>query len=173
MNYYTTKLKKLLQMLKQTKKTISVKKLVDYNLKLPLKNKSIFTIEDNGTSIFDYLLLICETQKVKEIKICSFRIAKRDLSFLEELQIFGKLPKIKLLLSDSIPTMVVGTFNYLSGNNNFEVEYKNTHAKYCLLETEDNYYSIFSSGNFNPDGKLEQLNIINNKEVYNFFLNNN
>jgi hypothetical protein len=160
-------------MLKKTKKVTTLKKLINFNLNLPLVNKSIFTIEDNGNSIFDYLLLISELQKIKEIKICSFRIAKRDLSFLEELQEKGKLPKIKMILSDSIPSMVVGTFNYLCDNNNFEVEYKNTHAKYCLLETENNFYSIFSSGNFNPDGKLEQLNIINNKEVYNFFLNNN
>jgi len=160
-------------MLKTTKKTIAVKKLVNHSLELPKKNKSLFTIEDNGNSIFDYLILISDIEKVTEITITSFRISKRDLSFLEELQKKGKLPKIKLILSDSIPSMVVGTFNYLEKNINFETKYKNTHAKYCLIRTDENFYGIFSSGNFNPDGKIEQLNIMNNELVYNFFLNNN
>jgi len=160
-------------MLKRKKRSISIKKLVDYNIKIPTKNKTIFTLENNGNSIFDYLILITELEDVTNINICSFRIAKRDLVFLEELINKNKIPTIKLLLSDSIKTMVTSVYNYLSDNKNFNVRYKNTHAKYCLIKTTNNYYSILSSGNFNPDGKLEQLRIVNNKEVYNFFIKNN
>jgi len=160
-------------MLKKKKKVTSLKKLVDINLEIPVSNQSIFTLENNGNSIFDYLLTISEIENIEDIKICSFRISKKDLHFLEELIEVKKLNQIKLLLSDSIPSMVVGTFNYLTENTNFETSYKNTHAKYCLVSTkEGNFYSIFSSGNFNPDGKIEQLNIINNKQVYDFFYSN-
>lgn len=160
-------------MLKKKTKVTSLKKLVNINLELPEVNQSIFTLENNGNSIFDYLLTISEVENITDVKICSFRISKRDLSFLEELIETKKLNPIKLLLSDSIPSMVVGTFNYLTENTNFETNYKNTHAKYCLINTQQgNYYSILSSGNFNPDGKIEQLNIINNKQVYDFFYSN-
>jgi len=160
-------------MLKKKTKVTSLKKLVNLKLELPKINESIFTLENNGDSIFDYLLTISETETLLDINICSFRISKRDLSFLEELIESKKLNPINLLLSDSIISMVVGTFNYLQSNQNFKTEYKNTHAKYCLAKTnKGNYYSILSSGNFNPDGKIEQLNIMNNKEVYDFFYKN-
>ena len=160
-------------MLKTNKKTTSVLELFQKDLITPLKNNSLFTIEDNGNAIFDYLLKIALTEKVNECLICSFRIAKKDLSFLEELIFKQKLPeKLSLLLSDSIKSMVVGTYNYLENNPNFETSFINTHSKYALLKTnEDNFYCIFSSGNFNPDGKIEQLTIINCEQTFNFYKN--
>jgi hypothetical protein len=155
-------------MLKQSKsnKKISVKDLIK-DIDLPKENQSIFTIENNGNSIFDYFLNICSKEKINSASIISYRISKKDLVFLEEIKsIYNFDFKYRLLLSDSIPSMVVGTFNYLKDNNNFNVIYKNTHIKLCLIKTEKNNYSIFSSGNFNPDGKLEQLQIFNNKDIF-------
>lgn len=88
--------------------------------------------------------------------------------FLEEIKNKFKHDfKYNLVLSDSIPTMVVGTFNYLNQNENFNVKYINTHIKLCCVKTDKNNYSIFSSGNFNPDGKIEQLQIFNSKSILN------
>jgi len=160
-------------MLKKKNKETSIQKLIDLSIELPTKDNSVFTLENNGNSIFDYLLTISEKENISDINICSFRISKRDLSFLEELIKVKKYNPISILLSDSVVSMVVGTYNYLLDNLNFIVSYKNTHAKYCLVKTEQgNYYSILSSGNFNPDGKIEQLNIINNKNIYEFFKTN-
>lgn len=158
-------------MLKNNKKTSSVVVLLKKDLKIPDKENMFFTLENNGNAIFDYLLKIALTEKVTECFISSFRIAKRDLSFLEELIKKEKLPnQINLLLSDSIKTMVVGTYNYLKDNENFKTNYKNTHSKYALLKTEEgNNYCIFSSGNFNPDGKIEQLTIFNSEETFLFY----
>lgn len=156
---------------KKTKKKISVKELIK-NLDIPKKNESIFTIEDNGNSIFDYFLSICAKEKILDVKIVSYRIAKKDIVFLEEIKKIYNLDfPFKMILSDSIPTMVVGTFNYLKDNENFNVRYMNTHVKLCVFKTENNFYTIFSSGNFNPDGKIEQLEIFNSEKVYNNFIN--
>ena len=160
-------------MLKKKNKVVSIKDLINLNIEIPAENKSTFTLENNGDSIFDYLLTISEKETITDINICSFRISKKDLSFLEQLISYKDYNPIHLLLSDSIKSMVVGTYNYLKDNVNFVTKYKNKHAKYCLIKTkENNYYSILSSGNFNPDGKIEQLNIINNKGVYKFLLSN-
>jgi hypothetical protein len=157
-------------MLKKKKTDTKIRNTINFNLEIPSKNESVFFIEDNGVSIFDYLLLISEKFEITDCSICSFRISKRDLSFLEELISLNKLPKTNLLLSDSIPSMVVGTFNYLCDNPFFKTTYINTHAKYTLINTKcGNYFCVFSSGNFNPDGKLEQLTILNNKDTYDFF----
>lgn len=125
-------------------------------------------MEDSGIAIFDFLLYIAFTENIISLQIESFRISKRDLLFLEELIKSEKIPLPRLILSDSIPQMVVGTYNYLKDNSNFpNVSYINTHAKMAFIETDKgNYYSILSSGNFNPDGKLEQLSVINNEKLF-------
>lgn len=150
----------------KTKKVVSVNKLLK-ELELPKVNTQIFTLENNGDSIFDYFLTICSKEDLKEVLIISYRIAKKDLSFLEEIKTkFKHNFKYNLILSDSIPTMVVGTYNYLNQNENFNTRYINTHIKLCCAKTNENYYSIFSSGNFNPDGKIEQLQIFNSKDIF-------
>lgn len=153
-------------MFKQQKKAIDLKSLLK-NIEIPKKEESIFSIEDNGISIFDYFFRIAEDEKIEDLQIVSFRISKKDLQILEELRKIKKYEfKIKLILSDSIPTMVVGTFNYLENNTNFAVTYENTHEKMAFIKTKENHYSIFSSGNFNPDGKIEQIQIFNSFEIW-------
>lgn len=163
-------------MLKEIKKATSAKvvylrhkeQFIRENL-IPGPNEFVFLVEDNGLAIFNFLLQIAFEQDIVNLQIESFRISKRDLLFLEELIKIEKIPPSQLILSDSIPQMVVGTYNYLKDNPNFKTKYVNTHAKMCFIETKQgNYYSILSSGNFNPDGKLEQLTIINNQYLYEF-----
>lgn len=150
----------------KTKKTISVNNLFK-EIELPSINEQVFTIENNGNSIFDYFLNISNKEKVEQVLIISYRISKRDLMFLEEIKRkFNQNFKYNLILSDSIPSMVVGTFNYLNQNENFNTKYINTHIKLCCVKTKKNNYSIFSSGNFNPDGKVEQLQIFNSKSIF-------
>lgn len=150
----------------KTKKVVSINQLLK-KIDLPKNNEQIFTIENNGNSIFDYFLNICSKETIENVLIVSYRIAKKDLNFLEEIKNkYNHNFKYNLVLSDSIPTMVVGTFNYLNQNENFKTKYINTHIKLCCVKTENNYYSIFSSGNFNPDGKIEQLQIFNSKEIF-------
>lgn len=163
-------------MLKEIKKATSAKavylrykeQFVRENL-IPKPNHFVFLAEDNGLAIFNFLLQIAFEQDIVSLQIESFRISKRDLLFLEELIKIQRIPIARLILSDSIPQMVVGTYNYLKDNPNFRVKYVNTHAKMAFIKTKQgNYYSILSSGNFNPDGKLEQLTIINNHHLYEF-----
>lgn len=151
-------------MFKKTKRGI---KTTFNKFDLPKKNKHIFLIEDNGVSIFDVLHNINEKEKIEDIHIISFRISKTDLTTLENMKFNFK---IKLLLSDSIPSMVKGTFEYLKDNVNFTTKYQNIHEKSTFVKTENNHYFITSSGNFNPDGKIEFISIFNSKEVYNLLM---
>lgn len=151
-------------MFKKTKKGI-VRDFIKVDL--PDKNKNIFIIEENGLSIFDVVQNIKNNEVIKDLHITSFRISKKDLATIED---FDFDFKVKLLLSDSIPSMVVGTYNYLLDNEKFVVDYKNIHEKSTFVKTENNHYFITSSGNFNPDGKIEFISIFNSKEVYNLLM---
>jgi hypothetical protein len=61
--------------------------------------------------------------------------------------------------------LVVGVFNYLKNNPNFDVKYMDVHAKTCVITTDQNNYTLISSGNFNPDGKIEQIIILNQEKI--------
>lgn len=135
---------------------------------LPKKDEHLFFIENDGVSILDCLAEIRKRESIEDLSIHSFRIGVKDLKMLEEFN-FG-FP-IKLTLSDSITRMVLSVYNYLENNSNFETTYVHTHEKKCFVKTTDNYYFIFSSGNFNPDGKIEQLSFMNSKTVYEKCLN--
>lgn len=149
-------------MFKETKKGIKVK--LNFNkIDVPNKDENSFFVEDNGRSMFDAIYSISQNEKILDLSIISFRISKADLSTLELMNFDFK---IKLFLSDSIKTMVVGTFNYLIDNPNFETHYDNYHEKSVFVRTENNYYFLTSSGNFNPDGKIESLYFFNSLELY-------
>lgn len=151
-------------MFKKTKRGI---KSTFNKFDIPEKNKQVFLIEDNGVSIFDVLHNINEKEKIEDIHIISFRISKTDLTTLENMKFDFK---IKLLLSDSIPSMVKGTFEYLKDNVNFVTNYQNIHEKSAFIKTKENYYFLTSSGNFNPDGKIEFLSVFNSKKIYELLL---
>lgn len=149
-------------MFKETKKGVKVK--FNFNkIDVPKKDENSFFVEDNGRSMFDAIYSISQNEKILDLSIISFRISKADLSTLKLMNFDFK---IKLFLSDSIKTMVVGTFNYLVDNTNFETRYDNYHEKSVFVRTENNYYFLTSSGNFNPDGKIESLYFFNSKELY-------
>jgi hypothetical protein len=161
-------------MLKGVKKTISInsvykskKSFFDKNRIIPKKeNECRFVFEQNGINLFDILVNISKNQKVKNLIIISYRISKQDLSFLEEMMKLNLIPKTKLFISDSIPQMVVGTYNYLKNNSNFETNYINTHAKTVLLDCGKNKYILTSSGNFGTTGKTEQTTIIKSIKLH-------
>lgn len=70
------------------------------------------------------------------------------------------------MMINPVPSMVKGTFEYLKDNVNFVTDYQNIHEKSAFIKTKGNHYFLTSSGNFNPDGKIEFLSVLNLKEAY-------
>jgi hypothetical protein len=160
-------------MLKKVNKSVSInekykskKSFIENKIILPKKGEIKFLLELNQISIFDFLVYVSFNEKIKSLDIISYRIAKKDLIFLEEMIKKSLIPKkTNLFISSSIPSLVVGVFNYLKNNRNFEVKYMDVHVKTCIITTDQNNYTLISSGNFNPDGKIEQIIILNQQKI--------
>lgn len=156
-------------MLKKEKLTgINIQELKDSNLYIPKFGESFLNINNRPNPILKYIINIALSESITEIKGCFYRVSQKQLKTFEQMQKRKLLPDVMdLVLSDSIPQMVKGTFNYLNENKNFNVCYINTHAKYAVVKTkEGNNYFINSSGNSNPDEKIEQTSIYNDSKIY-------
>lgn len=134
------------------------------------KAKKTTFIQNNGISILDILLLNTDC-KIKHLYVTTFRISKKDIDILIALKDQNYIENYELLISDSIRQMVVGSYNHLK-NNNIKFKELNTHTKMMFLEKENGeVVNCFSSGNFNPDGKIEFTSVDFNKEIFCNFTN--
>lgn len=156
-------------MLKKIKdKSINLNDYIDNNILLAEKNNHIFDVNNFPNPILNKVLNIALKENITDIYFCLYRVSQRQLKIFERAINIEKFPvKVNLILSGSIQRLIKGTSKYLINNNNFNVKYIDTHAKYCILKTKQgNYYCIFSSGNSNPDGKIEQTDMFNDENLY-------
>lgn len=125
-------------------------------------------IQDNGISILDVLLFNTETV-ISELYITTFRLGKKDIDTLVQLNESGFVKNITLLISDSIRAMTKGAFNHLI-DSGIRFKELNTHTKMMFIKkTNGECVNCFSSGNFNPDGKIEQVSFNYDKEEFNHY----
>ena len=160
---------------KRDKQSIDLKALikkskVKFNSIELNKSKKTTFIQNNGISILDVILLNTDC-RIKKLYITTFRISKKDINILIALKKEKYIDDYELLVSDSIKSMVVGSYNYLVSNN---IKFKelNTHTKMAFIEKENGeLVNVFSSGNFNPDGKIEATSIDYDRNTYINFTN--
>ncbi|HAT75488.1 MAG TPA: hypothetical protein DCS19_01260 [Flavobacterium sp.] len=127
-------------------------------------------VQNNGISILDVILFNTDI-KIKYLHVTTFRISKKDIYILIALKDQNYIEDYELLISDSIRQMVVGSYNHLK-NNNIKFKELNTHTKMAFIEKENgDLVNVFSSGNFNPDGKIEFTSVDYNKETFYNFTN--
>lgn len=156
----------------KSKTKINVSDKVSKNIDLPITNETISYIYNLADPMTQYLIDISSLEKIQELNMCLFNVSQKQLKFFERMQELFLLPlKINIVLSQRIKAMIPGTYNYLKENKNFNIGEAHSHAKFCTIKTENNYYTIVTSANTNADKKIEQLTIINNEDVYNFHKN--
>jgi len=132
------------------------------------KDEVTLLIQDCGISILDVLLFNTD-QYIKQLYITTFRIGKKDLDILNKLKQVNIIGDITLLISDSVRAMTKGAFNHIESLG-FNFKELNTHTKMMFIEKENGErVNCFSSGNFNPDGKIEQLEFNYNKNEFSFY----
>ena len=106
---------------KRDKQSIDLKDLIKKSknkfkaIELDKSKKTTF-IQNNGISILDAILLNTDC-RIKKLYITTFRISKKDINILIVLKKENYIEDYELLVSDSIKSMVVGSYNYLVSNN--------------------------------------------------------
>lgn len=124
-------------------------------------------IQLSGVSLMDVLLANCFD--LSELNIVTFRISKKDINTIKRIAKKNKAIEIKILISDSVRSMTPAAYNALIASRLGFIEI-NTHAKMIFLrKVNGGVISAFSSGNLNPDGKIEQISVCENQEKYKSF----
>lgn len=137
---------------------------------LPKPGQQSHIVTQNGVNSFDFILAILAKEKIKKLHIAFYRIGKKVVTELDELQKSGKVQSIHLLINDGFPKLVPDCWNLIKSleRDSFSVRVENNHTKIILAVTEENKYVIEGSGNLSINARIEQYLIMNNEEVYNF-----
>ena len=149
-----------------------VSKLEEDLMRLPTPEEFIFLQTDNSFNAFTFIPMICKVFSVKELYASTYSISRKVIEALVELHDSGCIEQITLMISDSMikrnPVTVDNLMSMAKSRANFTVNYAWSHAKVCLLKTEDAHYVIEGSGNWAENAHYEQYLFANSKGLYDF-----
>jgi hypothetical protein len=104
---------------------------------------------------------------IEEIYISTWAITDKGLSTVKYFN--DKNIPLFLLLDKTYSYKWIfqsGAIDYLK---NIQLRFTENHSKILLLKTENQYICILGSMNFTNNPRIENINIISNMEIYNFF----
>jgi len=142
--------------------------------RLPTAEEFFFLQSDTAFNAFTFIPLIAKSQSVKELYACTYSISRRVIDALIEMHDKGIIEKVTLLISDSMikrnPVTIDNLMAMSSTRPNFQVLYAWSHAKVCLMKTNDAHFVIEGSGNWAENAHYEQYILANSKGLYDFRL---
>lgn len=142
--------------------------------RLPTTEEFFFLQSDTAFNAFTFIPLIAKHQTVKELYACTYSISRRVIDALIEMHDKGIIEQVTLLISDSMikrnPVTIDNLMAMTTTRPNFKVLYAWSHAKVCLMKTNDSHYVIEGSGNWAENAHYEQYILANSKGLYDFRL---
>ena len=139
---------------------------------LPQKNESIFSITTKPISLLDVLnYLINKLRMPNEVFIYLFTVNAKAANYISYL---ANKTKLNIIISDIINSkrekerLVTKVFE----SNNVDITFCHSHAKIISAKFDDNYITITGSMNAGTNAKIETLQVLNNKQMYDFVANN-
>jgi len=138
---------------------------------MPQTNSQLRIITKSVINSFDILLSVFEnSNKIEDLTIVSYRIGKKVVIELNELQKQNKIKNITILISGGMRRLMPDVYNAVKSfeSEKFIIKEAESHAKITLIKSNNNFYVIEGSGNMNTNAKIEQYIIDNDILLYNF-----
>lgn len=141
--------------------------------KIPNNNEHIRIVTKKAINTFDFIQAILNDENIKELTIAVYRIGKKVVSQLHDLQKSGRILKITILINDGFPKLVPDCWNLIKSKESetWVIKLENNHTKILLIDTLENKYIIEGSGNMSINARIEQYCFDNNKQIYDFHYN--
>lgn len=124
-----------------------------------------------GFSSCAVVMAIADETKIRELKITTLRVGKKEALALERLNI----PKVEIVCG-GIALQNAKKYDYakwlteVGARNDWKICYTRNHSKIILLDTDRGKIVIETSSNFNENPQIEQVCITNDAAVYGFYL---
>ena len=141
---------------------------------IPLPNQQFRIVTQKAVNSFDYILAILHEEKIEELICAFYRIGKKVIQEIKQLQDQDKINHIHFLVNDAVPKLTPDCYNLLKGleTDKWILRLENNHTKIILMRTDKgNYYVIEGSGNLSINARIEQYSFDNNKELFMFHKN--
>ncbi len=137
---------------------------------IPISGEHIRIVTRKAINSFDFILAVINNEDIQELTLSTYRIGKKVVNQLIELQKISKIDKINILINDGFPKLVPDCWNLIKSkeSNNFNIKIENNHTKIILIKTKNNKYIIEGSGNMSINARIEQYCFDNNNNIYDF-----
>lgn len=143
-------------------------------MRVPTPEEFFFLQSDNAFNAFTFIPMVAKHYPVKELFASTYSISRRVIDALVELHDKGMIEQITLLISDSMikrnPVTIDNLMAMASTRPNMKIFYAWSHAKVCLMRTQDFYFVVEGSGNWSENAHYEQYLFANSKGLYDFRL---
>lgn len=151
---------------------LKIESLKDDLNRFPSKDEFFFLQTAKAFNAFTFIPMICRIHRVKELHASTYGISRKVVDALVELHDKGMIEQVTLLVSDSMikrnPIVIEHLKSLCASRKNIKVMYAWTHAKICLLKTDDFDFVIEGSGNWSENAHFEQYVFANSKGLYDF-----
>lgn len=145
------------------------------SIKLSKNERCICVI--NGSFIFgDFIEAFIINNKLfcDEMIISTLSISENNVDSLRTLLVGGAVKRLDLILSDYFfsherRNLIPYIYAQLDVDNRLQVATAGIHTKICLFKSKDMYYVLHGSANLRSSGNIEQFELEENEQVYNFY----
>ena len=142
----------------------------DLNFKIPLSGENLFLITTKAISLLDVVnFMENEIGEISDITIFLYTLNNKAAKYTINL---AHRIKTNIIISDIMNSkkdkkrMITRLFD----EANVEIVFCHNHAKIVAFRINENYYTLIGSMNVGTNARIENLNIINSKEMYNFII---
>jgi len=163
--FYTKMVKNEIKYKSKTIKDIEFLKQTISEIK---ENDNIYLFSNlfDAPNIVMYFL---KYHKIDEIFVSTWAITDKGLETLKQLN--DANIKVRLLLDATYSYKWVFTSGAIDYLKNVEFKFTANHSKMILVKTDSLYITVLGSMNFTNNPRFENVNIIENKDIYTFFSN--
>jgi hypothetical protein len=140
------------------------------NFKIPEIGENLFMITTKPISLMDVVNYIeKKIGQISDITIFFFTVNKLAAEYTVSL---ASRANIQVIISDIVNSsrekerLITKIFD----KANVEIVFCHNHAKIASFKIGDNFFTLIGSMNAGTNAKIENLNIINSKEMYSFVL---
>lgn len=151
---------------------ISINKINELT-NIPSEGEHIRIVTRKAINSFDFILAITNNEDIQELTLSTYRIGKKVVNQLIELQKIDKIDKINILINDGFPKLVPDCWNLIKSfeSEKWIIKLENNHTKILLIDTIKNKYIVEGSGNMSINARIEQYCFDNSEQIYNFHYN--
>lgn len=144
-------------------------------IEIPKKNSMLAIRTQSQLNAFSIFLQFIEKYgKIDFLSIQTYTIDEKTIYTLLELLNTGKIKKLQIIMTETVVFRMPKIYKLLkflfANNKNVNLAFYWVHSKVHLLEAGGQKFVIDGSGNFSMNAQVEQYNVFNSEELFNFDL---